>query len=212
MTLPSLECLDQPELLQMALHAATGSDPHAALPYLKEAVMRPDATAPARFLLASVYAQLNLFDKAIPEMEASLALDPTMGVARFQLGLMHLTTGDTLRALDVLLPLADFGPAHYLAHFGAGLRMLIQNELDAAVQCLATGITLNKDIAAMNDDMRRIIERLDRPGPSAPESLPNMPNMPTLPAGAHGDITPGSPIFLAAYTQYPRYRDPETPG
>lgn len=202
MTLPSLDSLDQPELLQMALHAASGNDPGAALPYLKESVMRPDATAAARFLLVSVYAQLNLFEKAIPEMEASLALDPTMGVARFQLGLMHLTCGDTMRALDVLLPLADFGPAHYLAHFGAGLRQLIRNELDAAVQSLATGISLNKDIAAMNNDMRRIIERLGRLEPSQPEAMP---------ADASLEGT-ASPIFLAAYTQYPRYRDPETPG
>jgi tetratricopeptide (TPR) repeat protein len=125
-TLP-LNSLDQADLLQLALQATTANDNDngTALYYLKEAILRPDATAPVRFLLASLYAQLNLFDKAIPEMEAALALDPTMGVARFQLGLMQLTSGNTVRAMEILLPLSDYGPTHYLAHFGAGLRLLI---------------------------------------------------------------------------------------
>jgi tetratricopeptide (TPR) repeat protein len=186
MTSLPLDSLDQTDLLQLALQATTANDNGTALYYLKEAILRPDATAPVRFLLASLYAQLNLFDKAIPEMEAALALDPTMGVARFQLGLMQLTAGNTARAMEVLLPLADYGPAHYLAHFGAGLRLLIQDELEAAVQCLAKGISLNKDVVAMNDDMRKIIDRLGNyqiPGPN--EDLADAP----------------SALFLAAYMQ-----------
>ncbi|NEX61012.1 tetratricopeptide repeat protein [Noviherbaspirillum galbum] len=156
----SLASLDQPELMRLALHAAAIDDHAAALSLLKEAVSRPDATGPVRFLLGSIYAQLNLFDEAIAEMQAALALDPAMGVARFQLGLLLLTSGQCPRALDVLTPLADYGPSHYLTHFGAGLRLLVQNELEDAVRSLAKGISLNKDIAAMNDDMRKIIERI----------------------------------------------------
>jgi hypothetical protein len=54
------------------------------------------------------------------------------------------------------------------------------------VQCLAKGISLNKDIVAMNDDMRKIIDRLGKYRLAAPdEDLAASP----------------SALFLAAYMQ-----------
>src|SRR4051812_18126235 len=142
MTAPSFSSLDQAELVQLALDATRNGDAGSALSYLKEAVTRPDATAIAHFLLGAEYAQLRMYDRALPEMESAVALDPSMGIARFQLGLLLLSSGDAARASEALQPLCELGTENALSHFGQGLIHLMRDEFEQTVQCLSRGMEL----------------------------------------------------------------------
>lgn len=191
MTTTSLAMLDQAELLQIALNASRSNDSGTAIAYLKEAVTRPDATPQAHFLLGSEYAQIRMVDRAVSEMEAAIALDPTFSIARFQLGLLSLTSGAADRARDVLQPLDELGNENALAHFGRGLRHLIQDEFADAVQCLQHGISLNADNQALNSDMQRILDEINR---LPPETLQKKSDT------ASSEETAAHHIFISAYT------------
>ncbi|MES2347551.1 MAG: hypothetical protein V4641_08265, partial [Pseudomonadota bacterium] len=82
MTPNTLALLDQAELQQLALNASAANDSASAIAYWKEAVSRADATAQARYLLGAEYAQIKMYDRAIGEMEAAVALDPALSIAR----------------------------------------------------------------------------------------------------------------------------------
>lgn len=156
----ALSVLDQTELLQLALEADSKNDSGSALAYLKEAASRADASAPALMLLGAHYASLQLNDRAIHAMEAAVAADPQMFIARFQLGLLLLTAGNAARAIEVLQPLEALDENIALRHFSQGLRHMVKDELSAASEHLQRGITLNKENPALNTDMQRIIDEI----------------------------------------------------
>ena len=165
----TLALLDQAELMQLALNASTGDDSGAAIAYLKETVGRADATAFAHYLLGAEYAQIGLYERAIGQMEAAIAQDPALSVARLQLGMLWLGANQAARALDVLAVLQELGEQDPLRHFGAGLIALTQEDKGAALQALAQGVALNTVNPALNGDMQRIMRQLEEgAAPAAP--------------------------------------------
>ncbi len=173
MTQTTLAMLDQAELLQLATNASAIDDDAAAIGYLKEAVTRPDANATAHYLLGAHYAQIKMYDRAAGEMEAALAIDPALAVARLQLGLLWLSGGDAVQAETTLTPLAELPASEALRHFGTGLVHLMKDQFDDCVRDLETGMALNTNNAPLNNDMRRIVDevaRLRAAGQVAPAS------------------------------------------
>ena len=153
--------LDQAELQQLALNASANNDSASAIAYMKEAVSRADATATAHYLLGAEYAQIKMYERAIGEMEAAVALDPTLSVARLQLGMLWLGANQPARAAEVLLPLEELGGSDPLNRFGAGLRHLVADDLAAAARCLAEGVALNTVNPALNNDMQSILRQIE---------------------------------------------------
>lgn len=162
MSNPTLAMLDQAELLQLSLEADRNGDSATSLAYLKEAGSRPDASAEALLMLGASYASLQMYDRAATAMEASLAVNPQLAIARFQLGLLYLSSGDGPRANDVLVPLDDLGDNAALYHFGRGLRHLLADEFADSLRYLQRGIELNRDNPALNADMQRIIDDVNK--------------------------------------------------
>jgi len=156
----TLTLLDQTELFQLALSAGAAGDSASALAYLKTAVARVDATPSAHYLLGAEYAQLKLYDRAMDEMEAALALDPALWAARIQLALLYLAASRTERAVDVLGPLAQQNQDQALQRFGAGLLCLASEDLQGARIALTEGIGLNDTNPALNGDMQRIVDEI----------------------------------------------------
>ena len=153
-----LASLDQQELQKLAAAATARGDSAATLVYLKESVSRSNATAGAHYLLGIEYAELRMYDRAIDAIEAALALDPSLVLARFQLGLLHMTSGDGPRAIEVLAALDDLSEPNYLRNFGAGLCHMARDEFGAALDALRAGLVLNQDNAPLNTDMQRVID------------------------------------------------------
>lgn len=162
MTNATLTMLDLAELQQLALNASAGGDSASALAYLKEAVSRPDASGIAHYLLGAEYAQIKMYDRAIGEMEAAIALDPALSTARLQLGMLWLGANDAARAADVLQALEELAEADPLRQFGTGLRHLIREELADALHCLTAGVRLNTGNPALNRDMQSIMQQIEQ--------------------------------------------------
>ncbi|HZV63597.1 MAG TPA: hypothetical protein VFG03_01630 [Telluria sp.] len=174
MSATTLSLLDQTELLQLATGASAGGDSGAAIGYLKEAVSRPDAIGAAHYLLGAEYAQIGLYERASGAMEAAIALDPALSVARLQLGLLWLSGGAPDKADLALAPLDDLSVDDPMRLFGRGLRHLIKDEFDDATACLQAGIAANTANAPLNGDMQRIVEQIARvrAGGALPDAAP----------------------------------------
>ncbi len=194
MTTASIAALDQMELLKLALDASRNSNHGAALAYLKEAVSRTDATATVHHLLGAEYAQIQMMDRAIVEMEAALALDSTLSTARLQLGLLLMGTGANAaaRALAVLQPLDGLHADDALRYFGQGLSLLIRDEYQNAITLLIKGMELNASNAALNIDMQKIITEIGKLPQEVLNKSRDTDGLPEDPSARH--------IFLSAYT------------
>lgn len=193
MTLTTLALLDQAELFQLASNASNSDDDATAIGYLKEAVSRPDATASAHYLLGALYAQIKLYDRAVDEMEAAIALDPALSAARVQLGLLWLTSGVAERAEAVLTPLMELGDTDPFQHFGRGLVALLKDQFDDAVGALEAGIALNHTNLPLNGDMRRIIDGVAALRAQAPQAA-------AAEAAPAADADGAQHLLLSAYT------------
>lgn len=155
-----LAALSQTELLALALEATRRGDSGHAMAYLKEACTRGDASAQAHFLLGSEYAQIGLTDQACEHFQRALDLNVEFSLARFQLGLLHLTNGRPQEAVHTWAPLSALGSDHPLESFRAGMQHLIRDEFVPCLQHLERGIALNVDNPALNANMQLMIERV----------------------------------------------------
>lgn len=112
------------------------------------------------------------------EGHASLAhaveLAPDFAIARFQLGLFQLTSGEADNALDTWGRLDRLPNGHYLRRFVDGLRALIRDEFASCVEHLRAGIALNTENPPLNNDMRLLIEKCEEIGgrPNSPDEAP----------------------------------------
>lgn len=211
----ALHTLTQAELLALALEASRRDDTGHAMAYLKEAAARDDASAEALFMLGSEYAQIGLIAEAQQAMARSLERPGALPIARFQLGLLQLTSGDPLSAQTTWMPLAQLPDSHpqaYLKTFQRGMNELIADAFDAALASLRAGIAANQENAALNADMAKVIDAiLHLPGrdAEAPDAEPlqarateaDAPTQAAEAASAPADaeLEP-SHLFISAYT------------
>lgn len=168
MKLELLDGLTVDELVKLGLNAGEQGDGGSAIAYLKAASAREDASAMVHFLLGAEYAQAGMTEQAVGEMEATLALDPALALARLQLGLLLLTAAEATRADEVLAVLDELEDDDPLRHFGTGLRHLMRDEFAAAAQALQAGLQRNTGNPALNANMQLILDRLPQPEEAQP--------------------------------------------
>lgn len=202
----SLQSLSQTELLALALEASRREDAGRALAYLKEASTRPDASPQALFMLGSEYAQLGMMDDAKANMARAVEVGPDFVIARFQLGMLHVTSGEVEAAKAAWEPLSTLAQDHpqaYLATFHRGMLHMVADEFDEALAALNAGLAQNQENEALNGDMRRVIDAIEHlPGraPAAPvAATPQPAPEPAQASEAQSDIEP-SHLFINAYT------------
>jgi tetratricopeptide (TPR) repeat protein len=182
--------LDQTELVHLAMAAAEADDSAASMAYLKEAVSRIDATGVAHYLLGAEFAQAKLYDRAIDEMEAALALDPALSVVRVQLALLWMGAGGADKARSALLPLLELDSDNYLRLFGEGLLGLADDRLADCARLLREGQARNAVNPPLNGDMQRIIDAIEQTLSAPPQDG----------ADAEADEAGARHVLLSAYT------------
>lgn len=196
----TLNALTQSELLALALEASRRDDSGHAMAYLKEATSRHDATGEALFLLGSEYAQVGLIAEAKASLARAVAVAPGLAMARFQLGMLHLTSGEPTPALEVWEPLTTLDDAHpqgrYLKPLHRGMLHLVADRFDEALAELAAGMAANTENAALNGDMRKIVDAIEhlpgRPASIASAGVPPV-HEPVREASAHArDFSPST--------------------
>jgi hypothetical protein len=112
------------------------------------------------FLKGSGLAGRQDYVGARAEMRRALDLSPGYAVARFQLGLLLLTSGEAVAAQEAWGPLQSLPPDNFLRIFASGLCSLIRDDFTDAVEMLRQGMARNQEIPAMNRDMQMIIDEL----------------------------------------------------
>jgi tetratricopeptide (TPR) repeat protein len=126
---------------------------------LRSAVVNDPRNAELRYLLGAEMAQQKDYDGAVMEMSAAIALNPLLHVARFQLGLLHLTMARPDHSMVVLAPLEDLDDVSALKHFKRGLEALIRDDFANCIAHLDNGIALNKENEPLNRDMNMLKQR-----------------------------------------------------
>jgi tetratricopeptide (TPR) repeat protein len=121
------------------------------------------------FLYGSLLAAEGRYEEARMAMRQSITLAPDYEIARFQLGLLELSSGDAAAADLTLEPLAAGRSESALALFARGLRHLARDELATAADLLRRGIACNPDHPLVSRDMELIIARIEEEGGATQE-------------------------------------------
>lgn len=94
-------------------------DYHNALPKLKQLQQSYPDDVMVNGLLASVYAELKLFDKAEQQYRKLLELDSRNHLARFQYGMLFFNRAEHKQALDIWQPLLEVDEEFVCKYFAS---------------------------------------------------------------------------------------------
>jgi tetratricopeptide (TPR) repeat protein len=159
--------LDAEENLQLALHASSAREHHACIAYLREALQQEPRNGKALYLLAVQHAELGLLDRAIDGMHAALAFEPSLEVARFQLGLLLLDRRRPAEAKQQFAKLDQSSDAA-LRMCCEALIALADNAVLVAQEKLAVALSLKSANSALHALIQRLLEKLAGEGASRP--------------------------------------------
>jgi len=157
-TAPATAC--PPNLLAAALEVAREDDARG-LARLDELLGDYPTDAQLHFLRGSLLAGTKRYDEARRAIRSAVELAPLFMVARFQLGLLELSSGDGAAADVTLEPLEQLGGSNALALLARGLRLLIRDEFEEALAALREGVTRNTENPAINRDMGLLIGEIE---------------------------------------------------
>lgn len=148
--------LDAEELFHLGLHALRNNDPHETISCLKQCLEAAPTHVKATYLLGATYAQVGMYDRAKQLMQQAVLLNPKEYTAIFQLGLLHLTSGDVELAKSAWEGLDELGQAHYLHSFKSAMLALAADEFGRCITLIDAGIDANSDNEALNKDMLQV--------------------------------------------------------
>ncbi|HYD86000.1 MAG TPA: hypothetical protein VEA80_00855 [Vitreimonas sp.] len=144
-----------------ALAREVGAEPAAQLPRLDELLRTYPEDARLHFLRGSILIGEGRPIEAHQSLTRAVALAPDFAIARFQLGFFQLTSGEAQDALETWGRLDALPDAHYLRKFVDGLRCLIRDDFQGAIEALRAGIALNQENPPLNRDMELIINQCE---------------------------------------------------
>lgn len=154
--------LDAQEYLHLAMHASANGDHHTALNYLKSAAELEPANASVRYFMATEHAELGMYERAISGINETLALDPAMDIARFQLGLLHIQLQqlEHARATFTKLYLASNDSALQL--FSGAYVALMDGNQPEAIRKLQEGLNHCDKNPPLKSDMTQLLDSLSK--------------------------------------------------
>jgi tetratricopeptide (TPR) repeat protein len=165
------ETMQQPcpdEMLAQVI-ALAGDDEAGALAQIAALVDDHPADPRLHFLAGSLLAALARYEEAREAMARAIEIAPDYAIARFQLGLLELSSGDAEAAIATLQPLAELESGEALVLFAGGLIYLARDELAAAANLLRQGIECNRDHPLVSRDMELILAEIAQKGAASAE-------------------------------------------
>jgi len=138
-----------------------GSDDSAGLAHVAALLDDHPHDPRLHFLYGSLLAGAGRFEEARVAMGRAVEIAPDYAIARFQLSLLELSSGDAAAACATLDPLAEDEAEAALPLFARGLQSLGRDELGAARALLRRGIAVNREHPLVSRDMELIIARID---------------------------------------------------
>lgn len=168
-----------PDEILAALAQAAGED-------TREGLRRADALLGdypddprLHFLKGSLLAALQRYPEAEAAMREAIEIAPGFDIARFQLGLLHLSSGAAVRALEIWGPLSGLAASAPLRLFAEGLQHMVRNDFATASRMLHEGMAANHEHPPLNRDMQMMLDRMQEVGAPTPPSDPADPAAPT---------------------------------
>lgn len=191
-------CADGPITEMLAL---AGVDEPAALARIEILLTDHPGDPRLHFMKGSLLAAQERYPEGRAAMRQAVQLAPGYDIARFQLGLLELSSGDAEAADTTLQPLADAGGGTGLSLFALGLRHLARDDLDQAETLLRRGIDINDEHPLVSRDMELMLAGIaDARASGAAETQPPAGS---AAADAHADVS-------AAHLLLQRYADKST--
>lgn len=191
-----LDVLDAQELFALGLRASTGGNSAAALAYLKRAVTKAPDHAQAHWALAAEYAALRMPDRAAEHFARTIAIAPDQPIARFQYGLLRLTSGDVAMATSLWAPLDTLPPDHPVRQFKQGLLHMVADEFEPALERIRAAASHPNVDPALRRDMEMTISRIETARAAPPTDATATPQPNAEPA----DVSAHSHLALSAYS------------
>jgi tetratricopeptide (TPR) repeat protein len=115
-------------------------------------------------LLAGQLMRAGQTDRAEAAYMFALQREPAFAIARFQLGLLQLTSGRPAAAMATWAQLEALPEGEPLRTFKQGLEAMAQDRFEDAQRLLLAGIAANTTNEPLNRDMRMVIERMQQMG------------------------------------------------
>jgi tetratricopeptide (TPR) repeat protein len=139
---------------------ATRRDPNAGLVEVERLITLHPLDARLHFLRGSLLAGSGRFADALLPVEEAVTLAPGYAIARYQLGFLQFTSGDTVSAAVTWAPLQSLGLNAPLALFAQGLLLLTQDRIEEAIGIFEDGIRRNLELGPVNGDIAMIVSGL----------------------------------------------------
>jgi tetratricopeptide (TPR) repeat protein len=190
-TMNDLTSVCDPAAFQRLVDAVAAADDATALHLLDDALIRWPTDGRLHFLRASLLAETRRVDDAATGFAAALAHEPSLHIARFQLGLLLLSSSHADAALRVWEPLDALDPADPLRLFRRGLTALTAARFAEAIDLLRQGIAVNSAFPPLNRDMQGVIDRASAQLAPAPAV--------TVPAAQPAPAESARHLLLAEY-------------
>lgn len=121
------------------------------------AELRPEAPEP-HYLRAANFAATGDLAAAEAEFSACLALAPHLAIARFQFGLLYVTTGRPDAARSVWQPL--LATQHAFSWFARAMLAILHGDRASAETWIRQGMQANHENAPLNTDMAELLAKL----------------------------------------------------
>lgn len=157
MTGPQTNQLCSDDAIARLAELANGDD-QAGLDEADRLLRTHPADPRLHFLKGSLLAALRHYEAGEAAMAYAVLLAPGYEIARFQLGLLQLSSAKPDAARTTLAPLLDLADDNPLKLFAEGLTLLIGDELAQAIDRLEAGIARNQMNPALNRDMQMLID------------------------------------------------------
>lgn len=150
--------LDSEEYLFLTTHYTEKEDYAQALKIAKEGSSAYPDDSKLSYILGALHAQIGMYDQAKAEMQTAVERNPELTTAHFQLGLLHLTSGDIAKAEQAWQAINDLSPNHPLQLFRSGMLALVRDQFELCVENLEQGIQSNLELPTLSQDMQKVID------------------------------------------------------
>ncbi len=152
---PSDNAVDGEELFRLAVLDMKQNRHEEAIARLKRLIVLEPGNAGAYCLLGAEHAELGMFERAAPELEKAISLDPKLAVAHFQLGLIHYLRNDAATAERYWQRLNGLPESEGLESFSRALLLAARGATEDALTMIDRALT-TKPSEALARDMNRI--------------------------------------------------------
>lgn len=171
MTADPLDLLDANEFFMLGLQSSGNGDSGSAIGYFKLALSRDERHARAHWALAAEYAALKMPDRGTQHFARAVELDPHQPMARFQWGLLLLTSGEIDKAQSVWEPLDALDAHDPVRLFKQGLLLMVKDEFEQSLHTLRGALARPGLDPALARDVEMTISRVEQAQTSGADNL-----------------------------------------